>query len=117
MQARGDGGVEPMRKFDILRAHYRQRRLYKRLYRKFGDSHKALHWSSREAQYARFRALLRIGDITGSRVLDIGCGLGDFFGFIQQRGHDVELFGYDIVEPLVQRCQQRYPRATVECRN
>jgi len=50
-------------------------------------------------------------------VLEIGCGLGDFYRYLKQHGHDCSYMGYDIVPEYVEQCRRQYPDARFECRN
>jgi tRNA G46 methylase TrmB len=50
-------------------------------------------------------------------VLEIGCGLGDFYKYLLQHHHDCSYNGYDIVPEYVEECRRLYPEATFEKRN
>ena len=43
------------------------------------DGYKALGWGSIDSQYKRFEVLSKINNLNGSSILDVGCGLGDFY--------------------------------------
>jgi len=43
-----------------------------------GADVRTVGWSSRSDQHLRFEVLCRGLDLRGKRILDIGCGLGDF---------------------------------------
>ncbi|MFA5352877.1 MAG: class I SAM-dependent methyltransferase [Thermodesulfovibrionales bacterium] len=73
-----------------------------------GDRPEALRWT-RQGQLLRFEAMLDIGDINGSKVLDFGCGKGDFSGFLKDRGIDAEYTGCDINANLISLAQRKYP--------
>lgn len=94
----------------------KQQRIYERLFEKHSD-HKALHWSAPESQTIRFEQFLKAGNLQGAKILDIGCGLGDFCGFLQERGIETDYTGYDIVPGFVQTARKRFPRARFEERN
>lgn len=49
--------------------------------------------------------------VPGGRLLDVGCGIGRFLEAMQDH---FELWGLDISEYAVQRCQERLPDATVQ---
>jgi trans-aconitate methyltransferase len=68
-----------------------------------------LQWSHRRTQRLRFEAFLLDHDLAGRSVLDVGCGLGDFYAHLRERGMDVEYEGYDIAPSMVQQCRARYP--------
>ncbi|OGR88959.1 MAG: hypothetical protein A2992_06970 [Elusimicrobia bacterium RIFCSPLOWO2_01_FULL_59_12] len=49
--------------------------------------------------------------ISGGRILDIGCGAGDFLSLAQEAGWDVH--GLDVSKPLVEFCQKRLTSAEI----
>ena len=83
--------------------------VYRRFLKKHGPSVRAVDWVSEETQRVRFQALEDVGPWEGKSVADIGCGLGDFFGFLVDRGHAVRYTGYDITPEMVDAARTRYP--------
>ena len=83
-------------------------RLHVRLY---GNDWRALGWQSRGTQVRRFAVLADIGPLAQTRVLDVGCGLGDFYGYLCEHHVWVTYTGYDLVPDMVERAHQRYPEA------
>jgi SAM-dependent methyltransferase len=78
----------------------------------FGDRPEAVGWST-DGQLSRFNDLLETGhDISGKKVLDYGCGKGDFYRFLKERNITVSYTGYDINENLISLAMSKYP----ECR-
>jgi len=51
------------------------------------------------------------------RILEIGCGLGDFYKYLIQHQRDCSYQGYDIVPEYVKECRHLYPEAEFEHRN
>ena len=85
---------------------------YTRSLRMFGDRPEAVRWT-REGQLMRYRTLLDIGGaIGGSRVLDFGCGKGDFLSFLKERNIAVRYTGLDINENLIALAKQKNPDAS-----
>lgn len=76
-----------------------------------GESFKALRWGSEASQTVRFQALARIGDLAGCRVLDIGCGFGDLFGYLRKQGTACDYHGVDINSNLLAVARKKYPEA------
>lgn len=101
----------------LLKIHNKQKQIYTKLHAHYGESHLSLHWTNREIQYKRFEAFLRMGDLSGKRVLDVGCGLADFYEFLTEKKIDVQYTGYDIVASFIERNQKKYPSAKFECRD
>lgn len=50
---------------------------------------RSLHWVSAHTQRARFQTLYQVGPWDRVSVADIGSGLGDFYGFLQEQRHKV----------------------------
>lgn len=83
-------------------------RWYEDKVRTFGYDHRGLGFRSRSSQEKRFEALRSLGDFDGRRLLDVGCGFGDFLQFLRDRGIHPEYTGLDICEPMVSRCRERF---------
>jgi 2-polyprenyl-3-methyl-5-hydroxy-6-metoxy-1,4-benzoquinol methylase len=84
---------------------------YDRHLKDFGDSPQAVRWTA-EGQLRRYDALLQIsGDLAGKRVLDFGCGKGDFYGFMKGKGISLNYCGIDINENLIALAKRKYPEA------
>ncbi len=78
----------------------------------FGNKPESLGWSP-DGQISRFRSLLDIdNNITGSKVLDFGCGKGDFYGYLRERGIDVRYTGVDINEKFISIAASSYPECS-----
>jgi len=73
-----------------------------------GDRSDAVGWSS-TGQMLRYQAMLDTGEIRNCKILDFGCGKGDFYGFLMERGIQVEYSGVDINEKLIRLAHQKYP--------
>jgi len=73
-----------------------------------GDRSDAVGWSSR-GQVLRYQEMLDVGEVRNSKVLDFGCGKGDFYGFLMERGIQVEYSGVDINKKLIRLAKQKYP--------
>ncbi len=83
-------------------------RWYEDKVRRYGFDHRGLGFRNKSSQDKRFEALLELGDYDGARVLDVGCGFGDFLAFLRERGIDVTYTGIDICRPMVDRCRERF---------
>lgn len=73
-----------------------------------GDRPEAVRWTP-EGQIRHYKALLDIGDIRNSKILDFGCGKGDFYHFLKLNNIPVEYHGYDINENLIEFAKRKYP--------
>jgi SAM-dependent methyltransferase len=72
---------------------------------------------SRRAQRMRFESFLLFNDLRGKRVLDVGCGAGDFFEHLQCRQINCEYVGVDLSNEMVRRSRQRFPGVRFEVVN
>ncbi len=82
---------------------------YRALFRLHGDTPQSAQWSDRATQYRRFEILAEIGDISGKKILDFGCGTGEFASFLAARKVEVQYTGVDIVPEMLEFAQQKYP--------
>jgi SAM-dependent methyltransferase len=74
-------------------------------------------WRSRQNQELRFQTLTGIGDLTGASILDLGCGLGCFYGFLKNKGWTGVYTGIDILDLMVKSARERFPEAVFEKRD
>jgi SAM-dependent methyltransferase len=89
---------------------------YRSLFHKYGDAPEATQMSA-EGQCFRFRKLMEIGDLRNRRVLDLGCGIGDFYPLLIEKFSPLDYTGVDLVPEMVQHAAQKYPRARFLCRD
>lgn len=75
-----------------------------------GDRPEAVRWSA-SGQEAHYRALLDIGNLSGAKILDYGCGTGGLYGFLRDAGIPVDYTGYDINPKLIEQARGKYPEA------
>jgi len=83
--------------------------LYSSLLQEHGDSFKSLNWGSKASQQLRFKILAEIGFNVGDTVLDVGCGLGDLWQWLDENQQTVSYTGVDITPEMVKRASKRFP--------
>ena len=84
---------------------------YTRHLKDFGDAPQAVRWTP-DGQLRRFETLLRIaGNSSGKNVLDFGCGKGDFYGFMKEKGFSPRYCGIDINKHFIELARRKYPEA------
>lgn len=76
-----------------------------------GPTVQALGWRDEAQQQLRFAVLSSIGSLDGKSVLDVGCGFGDFYGFLRESGVDIDYKGIDISPDMLSVARKRYPEA------
>jgi SAM-dependent methyltransferase len=74
-------------------------------------------WRSRKNQELRFQALAGIGDLSGKRLLDLGCGLGCLYGYLVGSGWKGDYTGIDLLGPMVRKARARFPGVEFERRD
>jgi SAM-dependent methyltransferase len=72
-------------------------------------SHEVHDWADAASQEARYRVLADNVPLDGKSLLDVGCGLGDLFGFLRSRGVAVRYVGVDIVAKMADAARRRFP--------
>jgi len=86
--------------------------LFKRMYSIFGqNSAESLHWKSAESQRLRYEIYYMMGSFENKSILDLGCGLGDLYGFLKQRVKKFEYLGVDILPEFVKGASNKFPGA------
>lgn len=68
----------------------------------YGDTAKGVGWKDDDAQYIRFEQLIKVVDSrTPYSINDLGCGMGEFYRFLNVKNARFEYFGYDILEEMI----------------
>jgi SAM-dependent methyltransferase len=84
---------------------------YDNALQRHGDRPEAVRWTSK-GQKLHYHSLLDIGCLEGKKVLDYGCGKGDFCHFLKEQKIKVQYTGFDINDRLIALARGKYP----ECR-
>jgi SAM-dependent methyltransferase len=92
-------------------------KLFKKMLDFFGpDNAEALHWKNQDSQFLRYDIFSTIGDLNNASILDIGAGLGDFYGYLTGKGYrNFEYLGVDVLEDFVEQATRKFPDAEFEC--
>jgi SAM-dependent methyltransferase len=90
---------------------------YERNVDQYGDSFGAVGWGSRESQRRRFHVLAEIANLRGAAILDIGCGLGDFYGYLREHGIDMQYAGYDLSPKMIGAARAKFPGVPFETKD
>jgi len=74
-----------------------------------GASAKGVGWKNEEAQRVRFEQLAKVvaGDGPFS-VNDLGCGLGDLIGLLDERFPEYAYHGYDVLAEMIELATRQY---------
>jgi SAM-dependent methyltransferase len=90
---------------------------YRRAVDQFGDTFEVALWATPVTQLSRFEVFAQMGDLGGKRVLDAGCGRGDFAAWlVEQQIEFTSFVGVDGVPELIEFARARgLPRAEFRC--
>ena len=78
----------------------------------FGDRPEAVRWTPK-GQLSHYLSLLDIGGcIDGKKILDFGCGKGDFLTFLKEKNIKAQYTGVDINEKLIALAKEKNPDST-----
>lgn len=82
-------------------------KFYKSSLEKHGLTCKALHWNSTQSQELRFKVLLSLlkHDISTCKIVDVGCGFGDFYHYMKQK--PLKYMGIDVMDAMVSEAKTR----------
>ncbi len=69
---------------------------------------KVMGYRDIDSQVKRFESLCRWADMSGSSVLDLGCGYGEFKPFLDERFSDVTYLGIDFLDEFIQVAKKRF---------
>ena len=84
----------------------------------WGDDTRTLASGTEERRLIRFNVLYEVGIKEGSSILDLGCGFGDFYGYLQEIGiKNIDYTGYDINPKLIEIAKQKYPAAQFDVKD
>ncbi|MDO9287479.1 MAG: class I SAM-dependent methyltransferase [Thermodesulfovibrionales bacterium] len=76
----------------------------------FGNTPAAVGWSA-AGQRLRYECILNLLPLEGQSVLDFGCGKGDFYSFLKEKGIKVKYRGIDINLKLIETASHNHPEA------
>jgi SAM-dependent methyltransferase len=81
------------------------------------DDSMVVAWASRESQFLRFEVLSQIATFENCSILDVGCGVGDYIGFIEESDLNVDYLGIDINSGMIRASKEKYPGRTFETKD
>jgi SAM-dependent methyltransferase len=81
---------------------------YASLFKKHGDSIESVQWSDRATQFRRFEILAEGILEQNAKIVDLGCGLGNFLEFLNSKSDRKfdSYLGLDFVESFIERATQ-----------
>ena len=93
--------------------------IYDEVADKYGTSSKAVLWDDQQTQYFRFSELVKCLNMDDSNkmLLDIGCGNGELYKFLNFQGFRGQYVGYDINDKLLAQACSRFADIDVKKRD
>ena len=76
----------------------------------FGNAPAAVGWTE-AGQRLRYECIDRLLPLKGASLLDFGCGKGDFYSFLKEKGINAEYTGMDINQKLIETASRNFPDA------
>jgi 2-polyprenyl-3-methyl-5-hydroxy-6-metoxy-1,4-benzoquinol methylase len=89
--------------------------LYEDRFAQMGYDVKTVGWNGREDQFLRFKLLCEIGELSGTRICDVGCGFGDMLDYLCGRFSDFTYTGVDISSSLIKKASKLHPNHNFQC--
>jgi ubiquinone/menaquinone biosynthesis C-methylase UbiE len=99
-----DLGIKMDKRKRIVSNHYEP------LLNKYSSGYEILDWESLESQIKRFDVLIESTNLSGKKILDVGCGTGDLFKYLYSQNCDADYYGIDILEKMVERAYEIHPK-------
>lgn len=72
------------------------------------DEHHAVA-QSKVSHLKRFEIMLELGDFNNKRLLDVGCGIGGFYEFLENKGIHCRYTGVDINPKMIEAAKEKNP--------
>jgi SAM-dependent methyltransferase len=76
---------------------------------RFGADVRAVDWGNTESQRLRFKVLAEVGELNSSSLLDVGCGMGDLYGWLKENNIKAQYRGIDITPEMTTIAKKRFP--------
>jgi len=95
--------LDPRVHEERVRAHYLP------LLARYGDTNMAVDFQHAGNHVARFGILAGIDDISKASILDVGCGIGHFAGWLKERAYEGDYTGIDLLPEMIERARNAHP--------
>ncbi|NOL48024.1 MAG: class I SAM-dependent methyltransferase [Synechococcus sp. MIT S9220] len=82
---------------------------YRSLYAQYGDNPRSCDYGLPESQITKFKAISEVVDLNNKSLLDVGCGLGNYYEFINCRFEGVSYNGIDICDFFIEKAKINNP--------
>lgn len=82
-----------------------------------GSNIRGLASGTEERRNIRFDIMTEIGINNGDQILDLGCGFGDYSGYLERKQINVNYTGYDINSLIIEEAKKKYSKRTFEVKD
>ena len=88
------------------------KKIYENDLKKFGPIHKGVGWKRKIDALKRYEVMSNLikNKKLKCKVLDLGCGLSEFYRFLKKNNFNVKYLGVDISEKMIEISKKRYPK-------
>jgi SAM-dependent methyltransferase len=74
-----------------------------------GATPRGVDWKDRGSHDLRHHQFLRLIDNdAGASIGDLGCGFGDFLGYMRRHGHTGDFIGYDLSDAMLDAAREKH---------
>lgn len=87
-------------------------KLYDGRLKRLGCTPATVGWN-RGKQWLRFEMLFKTFEIENSRILDIGCGLGDLVDFLYEKSEPFKYTGIDLTKSFIEEAEKKHKQSNV----
>lgn len=89
---------------EVVKSHYEPR------IGRYRKGHEITDWEDEESQRERFRIFTDTVPLEGCSLLDVGCGIGDLYAYLQEQKIRASYTGIDILPGMIEKARERFPR-------
>lgn len=82
-------------------------KFYTELYKQYGNNPRSVGWADKTTQELRFYILSRIGNLEDTRMLDVGCGMGDFYEYLAWTRYSIDYTGIELVPEFCEEARRK----------
>ena len=82
---------------------------YESLIKRYGHDPKACDYGVSASQTIKFRVISEVADLSGCKILDVGCGFADFAEYLEKKVGNIHYTGIDICEAMILKARQIRP--------
>jgi SAM-dependent methyltransferase len=72
------------------------------------EEYQILGWESKDAHQKRFEVFINSLNFKNKSILDVGCGVGSFYGYLLENNINCKYFGVDIIEDMINLAKDKY---------